>query len=1077
MASRIPPSARSAANGYANGYYNRYEDDRSARGHDSSRERRPGGYGGFSSSQEEFADPRAARAPSSDRSRVNRRSGEFKSRSRPRPNGTAGDASQQIEDVLEYIQKQWSFMTNEQCVPVQVALKLLDSSSLGFANRHGEFEDTHAQLQTALKAIVNEHHQGFNSSIGTFHKIQNSLQNSQQRVRTLKDSLVSAKSQLSMAKPELKAFSAASQSYDEMLQVLGSIEQLQNVPERLEVRISEKRFLAAVDVLQDALRLIRKSEMENIGALSDLRVYLSNQEHSLTDILIEELHNHLYLKSPYCEDRWKAYAHNQNKAGGDGPIAALDARGRSLYDFLGKLDTTEALVDDASRNPESDTFHYVQVILEALNKMSRLDIAIDTIEQRLPVELFRVVEKSNTEVAQRHPSLVQGYASKVSGKGMRSYESDETKATLLNDLLWTLYARFEAIAESHRVVHDVCAGIAKRDGLRDDATLTGSFKELWKLYQSEIRSLLHDYLSTDSELAYRTNASSSHGDSVFFKNQRDRNRRMFKLSDVDVNSTELASERDDLEAILKSSVPGLVSDSRRMISAASNANQNTQDGSATGHKLLVDPSVFNMGVLLPPSLEFLNRLKEVVPPKSDIVTSTLTSFLDDFLVNVFHPQLDETLVDLCAQTFMEADTFQEDPQWQVHSKKPIFKGTTKFYSLITAFCKMLDNLPHDQSFSQLIITQMVTYYDKCYQWYKSLVSRARAKDGTGSILKASASLLENQEISKALQALLRADDTNRESLLGEATKLLLSTAKPDTLKESDLITDRKSIAALCLLFTSMKWLASKIQGLRHISDRATDSSRADGGRGQHRRRWTNVGSAEARGDGNPIFLPLNHETAIAFDGVVNSYHELAGIILQSLHLEVRCHTMYHVSQCFTTTYRLDQLFNDPDPDILRLNSSLSAVEEEVASQLQPVQHHFITHGIALLADTILVANAAKISRMNANGCGRMSLNILVLQQNLKNIEADAVLTRATMYYNLFGAGPDAVVQLAKESKDGGEKCVFTYEELKVLLELYYSEENASERREVAMKAKTALNDALLQLSEYLWQEGGSEGGA
>ncbi|KAK7531331.1 Sec8 exocyst complex component-specific domain-containing protein [Phyllosticta citribraziliensis] len=1075
MASRIPPSARSAANGYANGYYGRYDDDRSQRGYDSGRERRPGGYGGFSSSQEEFPDPRPARAPSSDRSRTNRRSGEFKSRSRPRPNGTAGDASQQIEDVLEYIQKQWSFMTNEECVPVQVALKLLDSSSLGFANRHGEFEDTHAQLQTALKAIVNEHHQGFNSSIGTFHKIQNSLQNSQQRVRTLKDSMVSAKSQLAMAKPELKAFSAASQSYDEMLQVLGSIEQLQNVPERLEVRISEKRFLAAVDVLQDALRLIRKSEMENIGALTDLRVYLSNQEHSLTDILIEELHNHLYLKSPYCEDRWKAYA--QNKSGGDGPIAALDARGRSLYEFLGNLDTTEALVDDASRNPESDTFHYIQVILEALNKMSRLDIAIDTIEQRLPVELFRVVEKSNTEVATRHPSLVHGYASKVSGKAVRSYESDETKATLLNDLLWTLYARFEAIAESHRVVHDVCAGIAKRDGLRDDATLTGSFKELWKLYQSEIRSLLHDYLSTDSELAYRTNANNPHGDSVFFKNQRDRTRRMFKLSDVDIHSTDLASERDDLEAILKSSVPGLVSDSKRMISTAVNANQHTQDGSATGHKLLVDPSVFNMGVLLPPSLDFLNRLKEVVPPKSDIVTSTLTSFLDDFLVNVFHPQLDETLVDLCAQTFMEADTFQEDPQWQVHSKKPIFKGTTKFYSLITAFCKMLDNLPHDQSFSQLIITQMVTYYDKCYQWYKSLVSRARSKDGSGSLLKASAALVEIPEISKALLALMNADDTNRESLLGEATKLLLSTSKPDSLKEPDLLTDRKSIAALCLLFTSMKWLASKIQGLRHISERATDSSRPDGGRGQHRRRWTNVGSAEARGDGNPIFLPLNHETAIAFDGVVNSYHELAAIILQSLHLETRCHTMYHISQCFTTTYRLDQLFHDPDPDILKLNSSLSAVEEEVASQLQPTQHGFITHGIALLADTLLVGNAAKIGRMNENGSGRMSLNILVLQQNLKNIEADAVLTRATTYYNLFGAGPNAVVQLAKESKDNGGKCAFSYDELKVLLELYYSEENASERREVAMKAKTALNDALLQLSEYLWQEGGAGGSA
>jgi exocyst complex component 4 len=56
-------------------------------------------------------------------------------------------------------------------------------------------------------------------------------------------------------------------------------EQLQLVPEKLEARISEKRFLIAVEILQGALRMIRRSEMESVGALSDLRVYLSNQEH------------------------------------------------------------------------------------------------------------------------------------------------------------------------------------------------------------------------------------------------------------------------------------------------------------------------------------------------------------------------------------------------------------------------------------------------------------------------------------------------------------------------------------------------------------------------------------------------------------------------------------------------------------------------------------------------------------------------------------------------------------------------------------------------------------------------------
>jgi len=50
------------------------------------------------------------------------------------------------------------------------------------------------------------------------------------------------------------------------------------MPEILDARISEKQFLTAVGVLQDALRLIRRSELENIGALSDLRIYFSNQE-------------------------------------------------------------------------------------------------------------------------------------------------------------------------------------------------------------------------------------------------------------------------------------------------------------------------------------------------------------------------------------------------------------------------------------------------------------------------------------------------------------------------------------------------------------------------------------------------------------------------------------------------------------------------------------------------------------------------------------------------------------------------------------------------------------------------------
>lgn len=101
------------------------------------------------------------------------------------------------------------------------------------------------------------------------------------------------------------------------------------------------------------------------------------------------------------------------------------------------------------------------------------------------------------------------------------------------------------------------------------------------------------------------------------------------------------------------------------------------DAPVAGHKVLIEPNVFNISLLLPPSLSFLQRLKDIVPVDSDIKISTLTSFLDDFLVNVFHPQLEETVTELCTQSFVEIDAFQQDSQWSQHAIRPIFRVNTQ----------------------------------------------------------------------------------------------------------------------------------------------------------------------------------------------------------------------------------------------------------------------------------------------------------------------------------------------------------------------------------------------------------------
>lgn len=162
---------------------------------------------------------------------------------------------------------------------------------------------------------------------------------------------------------------------------------------------------------------------------------------------------------------------------------------------------------------------------------------------------------------------------------------------------------------------------------------------------------------------------------IHFKGIADKHKRVFKLSEIDQKSADLAADQRDLDQILQVSVPGLVSKSQRR-SGVSQSNTNvTTDGPVASHKLLVNPNVFNISSLLPPSLSFLQRLRDIVPHDSDIAMSTLTSFLDDFLVNVFQPQLEETVTESCTQSLAEVDAFQIDSQWSQHAMRPIFKAS------------------------------------------------------------------------------------------------------------------------------------------------------------------------------------------------------------------------------------------------------------------------------------------------------------------------------------------------------------------------------------------------------------------
>lgn len=260
---------------------------------------------------------------------------------------------------------------------------------------------------------------------------------------------------------------------------------------------------------------------------------------------------------------------------------------------------------------------------------------------------------------------------------------------------------------------------------------------------------------------------------------------------------------------------------------------------------------------------------------------------------------------------------------------------------------------------------------------------------------------------------------------------------------------------------------------------------------------TNLKSTNAAAS-QQVYLPMTKESVAAFDTTIQSLQNLAMTSLYTLQIDIRCGIIHMLTQCLagptTSEAPYHVLANVPtsaSPTILELNGDLIAFDTNTSAYLGRKERRFITSGLGRLIDHVIVADASQIGVLNANGAARLQLDILVLQQNLKNIvivgrvpdsrkplpvppggsdpavpeEEDMALKRSERFIEWFLEGPEKVVEHATAEKGNTG---FTYDELKILVELCFSEGMRSENREESVKAKKGLNDCLLRLSEVMW---------
>lgn len=149
-------------------------------------------------------------------------------------------------------------------------------------------------LLTCSNFAIAEHYQAFAAALPHHASLITQLTNTQGHIRDARLALQDAKDSLGNKRADLVQLWSRGQTLEEMTRILDqmyvyhatrrfinsicSSEHLKTVPDALESLISEKRLLQAAVLLVRSLKIMNNSDMNEIGAVADLRTYLNGQE-------------------------------------------------------------------------------------------------------------------------------------------------------------------------------------------------------------------------------------------------------------------------------------------------------------------------------------------------------------------------------------------------------------------------------------------------------------------------------------------------------------------------------------------------------------------------------------------------------------------------------------------------------------------------------------------------------------------------------------------------------------------------------------------------------------------------------
>ena len=862
-----------------------------------------------------------------------------------------------------------------------------------------KLEQEYKSCDLKLDKLVSRNQGDLSSVMQTYSTLSSRLHTSRTRLSTVRESLVACKELLHYKRDELKKLWLDGVEQKHVLQMLKQIQEMKDLPEKINSQMVKKEFLDATRSLTVSLDLLQGT-LKDVDALNEVKVELENRKTHLYNRLMEDLTSQIYEESTWdvlqlqrvgstrenpfqraesgrnSSEKTQLSKKKDGSGKGSGRRAGEQLKARRL--LLDTANNSGALLSPAEEDewnkilaepeaadPSQGPAHSILIDMECLAMLNKMPETVETLNSDLQKQLFQILTRTSQQLAE-------------SGR----YPQGDKR--LLPQLFSAVVAQLQRVVEAHRLA--TVAG--NRSVTRHKTELARlDLAEVWSRVQSVIQVLLTDYLDFKSSSTTLMSLSS----------MPQQNSNNFTEPTADINSyfVRRKTARPKKTSLFRfDSSSTALSMNDYMREHVENEKESKEE------KVLVCPAdPHNITLIFNQLMQFIQEIEKALKVHPG-AHCTLYAFLMDYIKDVFLGQIHVDISNSLNSASQSLDAWKSvtdtDLLRDLSVSRPLLQSTVNVWKSISDLGEMMSTLPlYSNHFLTIMCNILMQYKEICGAAYKGLV-QPDAEDKR--II--SAQWAKDDDISRFLKSLPNWLAINREDTKEETseeidarntkeTDMLVQNLGNSEIPAHEILSDPNQLRSLAQLHESLDWFACSV--LKFARGLASGSSNTSGG------------------SKISVVPPLPETTINTLISLAKDFEDLGDVCLLVLHLEVRVHCFYYLMPLWRggpgpTQFSGGLDSTDPSQEIIQLNKDLLAVEDALDASLQPHKIQYVFEGVSHLVSAILISSAATIKKINSNGVKKMCRNIFAIQHTLTASitgRRELALDQAKTFYELF----------------------------------------------------------------------------